>query len=143
MLALARERTAGAHTYFVPVEHTELARAILGPDRLLAVEQAVVLEREPARARELARMHTSRYLRADNYRNNLLRLGWSHEDVAGPGSDRLVDALVAWGDEAAIAARTAAHLAAGADHVCVQVVEADRSRLSLEQLAALAPALLG
>ena len=143
MLALAAERTAGAHTYFVPVEHTARAAEVLGPDRTLAVEQAVVLERDATRARELARGHTARYLRLDNYRNNLARLGWSDADLADAGSDALVDAVVAWGDEAAIAARVGAHLDAGATHVCVQVVAEDRSDLGLAHLEALAPALVG
>jgi probable F420-dependent oxidoreductase len=142
MLALAAERTAGAHTYFVPVEHTERARDMLGPDRVLAVEQAVVLESDATRAREIARTHTGRYLRLDNYRNNLTRLGWSDADLAGAGSDRLVDAVVAWGAEPAIAARVQDHLAAGATHVCIQVVDEDRSQLRLDQLEALAPALV-
>ena len=142
MLALAAERTAGAHTYFVPVEHTERARDMLGPDRVLAVEQAVVLEPDATRAREIARTHTGRYLRLDNYRNNLARLGWSDVDLAGAGSDRLVDAVVAWGAEPAIAARVQDHLAAGATHVCIQVVDEDRSQLRLDQLEALAPALV-
>jgi probable F420-dependent oxidoreductase len=142
MLALAAEHSAGAHTYFVPVEHTAAARAALGSGALLAVELAVVLEADAARAREVARGYTERYLRLENYRNNLARLGWSDDDLAGAGTDRLVDALVAWGDEAAIATRVRAHLDAGADHVCIQVVEADRSQLCLDRLAALAPALL-
>lgn len=142
MLALATERTAGAHTYFVPVEHTELARDMLGPERVLAVEQAVVLESDATRAREIARTHTGRYLRLDNYRNNLARLGWSDADLAGTGSDRLVDAVVAWGAEPAIAARVEDHLAAGATHVCIQVVDEDRSQLRLDHLEALAPALV-
>jgi probable F420-dependent oxidoreductase len=142
MLTLAAERTAGAHTYFVPLEHTERARDLLGPDRVLAVEQAVVLETDATRAREIARTHTGRYLRLDNYRNNLTRLGWSDTDLVGAGSDRLVDAIVAWGDEPAIAARVHDHLAAGATHVCIQVIDEDRSQLGLEQLEVLAPALL-
>jgi probable F420-dependent oxidoreductase len=125
MLRLAAERSAGAHPYFVPVEHTRLARDTLGPEPLLAVEQAVVLETEPGRAREIARAHTRRYLALDNYVNNLRRLGWSEADLAAPGSDRLVDAVVAWGDVDAVRARVQEHHAAGADHVCLQVLTAE------------------
>lgn len=124
MLALAGERTAGAHPYFVPVEHTPIARAALGPAPVLAVEQAAVLETDPARAREAARAHMAGYLRLENYANSLRRLGYSDEDLAGP-SDRLVDAIVAHGDLGAIVARVRAHLDGGADHVCVQVLNED------------------
>ncbi len=121
MLALAAEKAAGAHPYFVPPEHTARAREVLGPDRLLAPEQAVVLETDPARARELARKHMSIYIGLPNYANNLRRLGWSDGDMsADGGSDRLVDAIVAWGDVDAIVRRVGEHLQAGADHVCVQ-----------------------
>jgi probable F420-dependent oxidoreductase len=125
MLRLGAERTAGVHPYFVPPEHTRQARQILGAGPLLAVEQAVVLEAEPERARAIARHHTVRYLRLDNYANNLRRLGWSEADLADAGSDRLVDAIVAWGDESAIADRLQAHLDAGADHVCIQALTAE------------------
>ena len=124
MLALAALRTAGAHPYFVPVEHTPFARKILGPIPLLAVEQAVVLERDVTRAREIARGHMGGYLRLENYANSLRRLGWSDDDLKGP-SDALVDAVVAHGDVAALTARVQAHLAGGADHVCVQVLNED------------------
>ncbi len=124
MLALAGERTAGAHPYFVPVEHTPFARKILGPAPLLAVEQAVVLETDVHRAREIARAHMAGYLRLENYANSLRRLGWSDADIADP-SDGLVDAIVAHGDLAAIAARLRTHLDGGADHVCVQVLNED------------------
>jgi probable F420-dependent oxidoreductase len=124
MLELAGSRTAGAHPYFVPVEHTPFARKILGPAPLLAVEQAVVLEPDPARAREIARAHMGGYLRLENYANSLRRMGWSAEDIGGP-SDALVDAIVAHGDASALAARVRAHLDGGADHVCVQVLNPD------------------
>src|SRR4029450_9590947 len=88
MLRLAAERAGGAHSYFVPPEHTARAREILGSDRLLAVEQAVVLETDPSKAREIARVHTSRYLALPNYVNNLRRLGFSEEDLAGSGGGR-------------------------------------------------------
>lgn len=119
MLRLAGERTAGAHPYFVPVEHTPFARRALGDGPLLAVEQAVVFEEDAVRARETARAHMSGYLRLENYANNLRRLGWSDADITGP-SERLVDAIVAWGPLERIVERVQAHLRAGADHVCVQ-----------------------
>ena len=123
MLALAGEAADGAHPYFVPVEHTARAREILGPAKLLAPELTVVLESDATEARRLARLHTgSFYLQAPNYVENLRWLGWGEDDLAGGGSDALVDALVAWGDEQAIAARIREHLDAGADHVCIQPV---------------------
>lgn len=124
MLGLARDRTAGAHTYFVPPEHTEVARAELGQGPVLAVEQAVVFETDPDRARAIARSHTRTYTSLPNYTNNLRRLDptWTDEDFADAGSDRLVDTIVAWGSEDAVVARIQAHLDAGASHVCVQVL---------------------
>lgn len=142
MLALAAERAAGAHPYFVPVEHTALARETIGPGSLLAPEQAVVLETDPESARRIAREHASYYLGLDNYRRNLRRLGLLEEELAGGGSDRVVDAIVAWGDVEAIQARVRAHLEAGGDHVCVQALAADPSELALGALRELAPALL-
>lgn len=144
MLRLAAERGAGAHPYFVPVEHTSLARAALGAGLILAVEQAVVLERDPAIARRVAReTHTKRYLALENYANNLRRLGWRDADLADGGSDRLVDAIVAWGDLEAVRRRVKEHLDRGADHVCVQVLRADPGTPPSTELRALAPALLG
>ena len=124
MLELAAERTAGAHPYFVPVEHTPIARKALGEGPLLAVEQAVAFEDDPAKARDLARGHMAGYLRLENYANNLRRLGWSDGDITGP-SDRLVDAIVAWGPFERIVDRVRAHLRGGADHVCVQPLGPD------------------
>jgi probable F420-dependent oxidoreductase len=121
MLALAGRRTAGAHPYLVTPEHTQRAREILGDGPLLAPEQMVVLETDPAPAREIARAALHIYLQAPNYVANLLRLGFTDDDI-GQARDRLVDALVAWGDETAIARRVAEHHQAGADHVCVQVL---------------------
>jgi probable F420-dependent oxidoreductase len=141
MLELAREETAGAHPYFVPPAHTAAARAILGPEPLLAPEQVVVLETDPARAREIGRHHMAIYLALPNYLNNLRELGFKEDDFADGGSDRLVDAIVAWGDEGAIAARVREHLQAGADHVAVQAY-ADDASSSLAQLEALAPMLM-
>jgi probable F420-dependent oxidoreductase len=121
MLALAAERTRGAHPYYVPPEHTAFAREVMGPDALLAPEQKVVLETDPTTAREIARANISGYLRLPNYVNNLLRLGYTTDDVE-QCTDRLVDAIVAWGDLDAIRARVQAHHDAGADHVCLQVL---------------------
>ena len=142
MLRLAAERADGAHSYFVPPEHTARAREILGNDRLLAVEQAVVLETDSSKAREIARMHTSRYLALPNYVNNLRRLGFGDEDIANGGSDRLVDAIVAWGDMTAVIDRVRAHQSAGADHVCVQVLPRDPQALPMPQWREVASALL-
>ena len=141
MLKLAAEMTDGAHPYFVPVEHTRRARGRLG-SKLLAPEQAVVLETDADRARAIARGHTQNYLRLSNYVNNLRRLGYTEEDVAGAGSDRLVDDIVAWGDLDAVASRVHAHLEAGADHVCVQVIAQDQRALPMKEWQALAGRLL-
>jgi probable F420-dependent oxidoreductase len=135
MLALARARAAGAHPYLVTPEHTAIAREVLGPGRLLAPEQGVVLESDPARARELARPYVRGYGRLPNYANSWRRLGFSEDDITNT-SDRLVDALYAWGDAAAIADRVNAHFAAGADHVCVQVASADPTNPDLATLRA-------
>ena len=141
MLALARDRSAGAHPYNVTVEHTTLARDVLGPNRLLAPEQAVVLETDPARARMIGRQHLARYLQLPNYTNNWLRLGFTADDLAGGGSDRLVDGLVAWGTVETIRNRIAEHHRAGADHVCIQVVTEDDARLPRDEWRTLAAAL--
>jgi probable F420-dependent oxidoreductase len=125
MLRLSAERSLGAHPYFVPVEHTTIARKELGPDPLLAVEQACTLELDATKAREIARRHTKRYLGLENYTNNLRRLGWGDADLADEGSDRLVDAIVAWGDVTAVKARADAHRKNGADHICLQVLGDD------------------
>jgi probable F420-dependent oxidoreductase len=103
----------------------------------------VVLATDPDQARAAARQHMSTYLTLPNYTNNLRRLGWTDADLDGGGSDRLVDAIVAWGDEAAIVARVQAHLDAGADHVCLQVLDENPAALPLPQWRALAPAVLG
>jgi probable F420-dependent oxidoreductase len=140
MLDLARDRTDGAHPYFVPVEHTAAARERLGPGKLLAVEQAVILTKDEEKARELGREYTSFYLTAENYRNSMLRLGFEESDLEGSGSDRLLESVVVWGDEGTIRERVKAHLDAGADHVCIQTLPS--SDLDLGQVRALAPALL-
>ncbi|MFF7412240.1 LLM class F420-dependent oxidoreductase [Streptomyces lydicus] len=140
MLELARDRAAGAHPYLVPTDHTARAREILGDGPLLAPEQAVVLETDPAKARAAARAHTRFYLELPNYVGNLRRFGFDDDDFTGGGSDRLVDALVAWGDVDAVRRRVQEHLDAGADHVALQPLAADGD-LGLDQLRALAPAL--
>ena len=122
MQQMAAARTAGAHPYLVTAEHTAEARAAMGPDALLAPELGVVLESDPAAARALARGALNHYLEYPNYRNSWLRQGFSESDLADGGSDQLVDALFAWGSLDDIAARVAAHHAAGADHVCLQLV---------------------
>jgi probable F420-dependent oxidoreductase len=138
MLELAAEKALGAHPYFVPVEHTAFAREVLGDGPMLCPEQAVVLDTDPDRARAAARLHMATYLTLPNYTNNLRRLGWGDDDLGGGGSDALVDAIVAWGDEAAIVARVQAHLDAGADHVCVQVLGANATEVPIEQWRRLA-----
>ena len=140
MLELARERSAGAHPYNVTPEHTAIARAALGPDAIVATEQAVALTNDATAARAAGRQHASFYLNLPNYTNNLRRLGFGDDDFADGGSDRLIDALVAWGDEAAIAQRVQEHRDAGADHICIQVVTEGRAA-PREQWRALAPAL--
>ncbi|MDA0566368.1 TIGR03620 family F420-dependent LLM class oxidoreductase [Streptomonospora sp. S1-112] len=143
MLELARDRAQGAHPYFTTPEHTAKARAVLGPDPLLAPEQAVVLTTDPAHARTRGREYTAIYLSLPNYVNNLRELGWSDADLTaenGTGSDALVDALVAWGDAAAVAERVNAHRAAGADHVSVQPL-APTVEEQTAQLRELAPLL--
>jgi probable F420-dependent oxidoreductase len=122
VLRVSAERTAGAHPYLTTPEHTRAARELLGPDVLLAPEHFAVLDEDPERARAIGRPTVQRYLGLRNYTSNLRRLGFTDDDLAGAGSDRLVDALVAYGDAGAVAARLTEHLAAGADHVCVQVL---------------------
>ncbi len=143
MLELSRDRAAGAHPYFVPVEHTRQARQILGPGPLLAPEQAIVLERDPEPAREIARGHMTRYLELENYTNNLRRLGYGDDDLANGGSDRLVDAIVGWGSLDDVVTRVQVHLDAGADHVCIQVLPSDPAGLPRREWRELAEALLG
>ena len=127
MLELSAELADGAHPYNVTPEHTRQAREIMGPGKFLCVEQGVILETHPARARAIARQFLTLYLGLPNYVNNWKRLGFSDADFAGGGSDRLVDAVIAWGDESAIRARLEEHWQAGADHVCVQAIGADGS----------------
>jgi probable F420-dependent oxidoreductase len=125
MLKLAAERTAGAVPYNVTPEHTRKARAALGPDKLLVVEQKVCLETDPVAARALARRELHRYMTLTNYRNNWLRIGFTEADLADGGSDRFLDAMVLWGDAATIARGLRAHLEAGANQVCIQPIHAE------------------
>jgi probable F420-dependent oxidoreductase len=122
MLELARDSADGAHPYNVPPEHTRRARDILGPGKLLCVEQGAILETNPAKARAAARRFLSLYLGLPNYVDNWRRLGFSDADFSGEGSDRLIDSVIVWGDEKTIRARLEEHWQAGADHVCVQAI---------------------
>ncbi|MFY9328949.1 MAG: TIGR03620 family F420-dependent LLM class oxidoreductase [Georgfuchsia sp.] len=127
MLELARDEAAGAHPYNVTPAHTAQARKILGPGKLLLVEQMAILETDPARARNAARKTLKIYLTLPNYANNWIRMGFSQDDIANGGSDRLIDDTVAWGNEADIIKRIEQHWEAGADHVCIQTLDADRA----------------
>lgn len=142
MLELSAAKTAGAHPYFTTVEHTAFARERLGDAPLLAVEQAVVLETGPARARDMARKHTGIYTVLPNYTNNLRRFGFEDDDFAAAGSDRLIDAIVAWGDVDTITERVRAQFDAGADHVCIQVIASRSGGVPTDAWRELAPALL-
>ncbi len=122
MLELSRDLADGALPYNVPPEHTQQAREILGPGKHLCVEQGAILETNPAKARTAARRFLSVYMGLPNYVENWKRLGFTDADVAGGGSDRLIDSVIVWGDEKAIRARIDAHWQAGADHVCVQAI---------------------
>ena len=122
MLELARDACQGAHPYFTSPDHTAMAREVLGLDAWLCVEQKVILEEDPAKARDLARQTAQVYIGLPNYRNNWLRMGLEESDFDDGGSDRFVDATFAWGDAAAIRARIQAHHDAGATHVCIQPV---------------------
>ena len=141
MLALAAERSAGAHPYFVTPEHTARAREILGKGKILAPEQKVLLCTDAAKARAVARAAMKIYAGLPNYQNNLKWLGFTEADFGGNLSDRLVDAIVAWGDEGAIRKRIQAHWDAGADHVCIQPLNPENPMLPDEKvLELLAPA---
>jgi probable F420-dependent oxidoreductase len=125
MLELARDRTAGTHTYFVPVEHTRAARERLGAGKLIATELACVVDTDPIRAKATAREYAKLYLGLRNYVHNLLRFGFTEDDVADGGSDRLIDAIVPQGSAEAIAEIVQTHLDSGADHVCLQPLGED------------------
>jgi probable F420-dependent oxidoreductase len=143
MLETAAELTGGAHPYFTTPEHTAFARTVLGDGPLLAPEQMVVLDTDPTTARATARAAMLVYLRAPNYTNNLVRLGFDPAEWADPSnpSDLLVDAIVAWGTPEQVAERVQAHLDNGANHVCVQVLRPDRA-LPLDEWQELAGVLL-
>jgi probable F420-dependent oxidoreductase len=125
MLALGAELTDGVHPYFVPVEHTALAREAVGPDKIVATEQMVILDTDPSSARETARAHMQVYVGLPNYANNLMRLGYTEDEITNI-DDRLIDAIVAWGTVDDAVSRVRAHQDAGASHVCVQVLRSDR-----------------
>ncbi|OBI82687.1 LLM class F420-dependent oxidoreductase [Mycobacterium sp. 1245805.9] len=136
VLRLAAERTAGAHPYLTTPEHTAQARELIGPSAFLAPEHKVVLTTDPEQARAVGRRALDMYFNLANYRNSWKRLGFSEEEVTRPGSDRLVDSVVAYGTPEQIAARLKEHLDAGADHVPVQVLTKDENLVSaLAELA--------
>jgi probable F420-dependent oxidoreductase len=142
MLALSAEMADGAHPYNTGPAHTKEARAILGPGKLLCPEVWVLRERDPEKARRAGRAALSRYLQLENYLQGWKRQGFADEDLANGGSDRLIDAMVAWGGEEAIRARIEEHWTAGADHVCIQPISPEGSRTAIDEdlLARLAPA---
>jgi probable F420-dependent oxidoreductase len=125
VLKLAAERSVGAHPYLTTPRHTAYARDVIGDDPLLAPEQKVILGVDANRARVMARGNVVRYLRLVNYRNNLLREGWTEDDLTGDGSNRLVDELVLHGETDHVVEGLLAHLEAGADHVGIQVLGGD------------------
>ena len=141
MLELARDRSAGAHTYHVTPEHTAQAREILGAEAFLGVEHAVLFETDAAKAREIARKHLHVYLTTPYNIAKFLRLGYTEEDIDG-GSDRIVDDLVFWGDLETITAKLQAHLDAGADHVGVQVIGVEPGTSAMPHWRRLTEALL-
>jgi len=143
MLQLARDRTAGAHPYLVTPGHTAEAREILGAEPLLVVEQAAVLGQDRAESLRRAHDHLTIYTGLPNYRNSWFRQGFDETDVVRGGSERLADALVVQGDEAAVVARIREHLDAGADHVLVQVLGSDLGQVPMDEWRALAPAVAG
>lgn len=143
MLALSGALADGAHPYLVAPEHTAGAREILGPDKILAPDQKLVLETDPSEARRIARMHLAGYLAQPNYQNSFLRQGFTRDDIDNGGSDRLVDTIVAWGTVEQVTARVREHLAAGASHVAVQLLPRDMGDLPLAEYRLLADALRG
>ncbi len=142
MMAVSSELADGAHPYNTTPRHTEKARSILGPGKLLCPEVWVLLETDPSTARRAAREALSRYMQLENYVNNWRREGFGDDDLAGGGSERFLDAMVAWGDEGAIRARVREHWDAGADHVCIQTISSQGSRQVVDErlLDLLAPA---
>jgi probable F420-dependent oxidoreductase len=138
MLRLSAERADGAHPYNTTPKHTAAARELLGPDPYLCPEQAVVLQTDPAKARAIARKFFAIYLGLPNYTNNFLRLGFEESDISNGGSDRLIDAIIAWGDLKTVMSRIREHHAAGADHVCIQVVTDDSKTFPMREYRELA-----
>jgi probable F420-dependent oxidoreductase len=143
MLAVAAERADGAHPYLTVPEHTAGARQVLGDGKILAPDQKVVLETDPAEARRVARMHLQGYLTQPNYRRSFLRQGFAEDDLDHGGSDRLVDGIVAWGTVDDVTRRVGAHLGAGASHVAVQVLAPSMDDLPMSEYRLLADALIG
>jgi probable F420-dependent oxidoreductase len=141
MLRLSAERADGAHPYNTTPEHTAQARELLGAGPLLCPEQAVVLETNPARARAIARKFLAIYLTLPNYTNNFLRLGFQEADFASGGSDKLIDAVIAWGDLKTALNRIQEHHSAGADHVCVQVLTDEPKTVPIREYRELATAI--
>lgn len=141
MLEVARDMSLGAHPYLVPVEHTAKAREILGPDPLLIPEHKVIIETDPDKARERARAAIGWYLGIENYKRNLFWMGFTEDDIANGGSDRLIDALVAHGDAETVVAKLREHLTAGADQVAIQPLGDDADPMGVTQLQELAPLL--
>ena len=141
MLQLSATEADGTHTYFVPPEHTAKARAAIGPKPWICAAQAIILETDAAKARAAARTYMKTYVpRLPNYTNNLKALGWKDEEFANGCSDKLVDAIVAWGTEDQIRARIDAHLKAGATHVCILPLRVDNESLpDMHAMEALAP----
>jgi probable F420-dependent oxidoreductase len=143
MLRLSVERADGTHPYMTTPETTARMRELLGPDPLLLPEQAFCLIRDPSEARRIGRAYMAWYLGVENFRRSLLAQGFDEDDLAAGGSDRLVDAIVAWGDEDVLRTRVAEHLAGGASHVSVQVISEDPLAVGLDAYRRVAPALLG
>lgn len=141
MLRLSAERADGAHPYNTTPQHTAQARELLGAGPLLCPEQAVVLETNPAKARAIARKFLAIYLTLPNYTNNFLRLGFQEADFANGGSDKLIDAIIAWGDLKTVLNRIQEHHSAGADHVCLQVLTEDPQTFPLREYRELASAI--
>lgn len=137
MLEIAGTKANGAHPYNVTPEHTAMAREILGPDSMLCPEQMVLLEKDPATAREIARKALSLSFTLPNYRTSYLRMGFSEADLDDGGSNKLIDAIVAWGDEQVIRDRIQQHWDAGADHVCIQPLRREGMTLSAEDMKVL------
>jgi len=140
MMALAAEHTSGAMSYSVTPEHTAQAKEILGPDTWLCVEQKVLMTKDAATAREIARQAMDFYMLLPNYRNNWQSLGFSEDDLSNGGSDRFLDAMVVWGDETAIRQRVKEHFDAGSDHVCIQALNPEGIPMpDMNALTAFAP----